>query len=257
VATLQRTVGSSVVGFGTGSCLNILVPQMGILQEANDAYGIRELAAYDPMIPRAYDGAFRAMTGRSPFVFASTFCPGITNADIARRFGVAYVLVPSGSPAPAGTTFVRQIGDEDLYRVPGSSRATTTPVGNAGTLPPPGAPGDPVAVDQTGPASLRLRVTAPVAEVLRVRLTNVPGWHATIDGRPLSLRAYDQVMVQAMVPPGQHTITLAYWPLTFTVGIVVCAAAVVGIVAVVLVARHRHRAPSRRGGPGIGAPAGG
>ena len=70
-------------------------------------------------------------------------------------------------------------------------------------------------------------------------MASLPGWHATIDGRPLTLSPYLTMMFQAHIPPGRHVIELTYWPTRFTEGIVLAALAVVGIVAVGVIGRRR------------------
>ena len=69
-------------------------------------------------------------------------------------------------------------------------------------------------------------------QVLRLRLTDEPGWHATIDGRPLALVPYAGVMLQARNPPGNHIVELHYWPETFTAGLILAA----GCVLVLMIA---------------------
>ena len=56
---LQRTVGSALVGFGTSTCWNLGGPALGIQPSANIAFGVHELAVYDPITPEAY---YRALT---------------------------------------------------------------------------------------------------------------------------------------------------------------------------------------------------
>ncbi len=72
----------------------------------------------------------------------------------------------------------------------------------------------------------------------------MPGWHATIDGRPLALKRYAGVLLEARVPPGRHTVVVRYWPETFTEGLVLAGAAALGLAGT-----------SLRGGGGRPAPA--
>ena len=118
VTTLQRAVGSSVVGFGTRSCQ--VPPTIGILQEANVAYEVHEFAAYDPLSPRVLFQSWRSTTGQEPSAGlpVSVFCPVVTTAAIAREYGVAFVLEPRGVPGPRGAAFDKAIGDEALFRIP-------------------------------------------------------------------------------------------------------------------------------------------
>ena len=247
VVTLERTVGSSLVAFGTPTCIGF--NQLGIRQNVNAAYGVRELASYDPMVPLAYFRSWTAATGRPagpPGVFI--YCPSVTTATMARRYGVGYVLEPHGAPGPHGGVFTRTVGDEDLYRIPDAATATLTRAPANGALPGVDAPSTPVAVTRPGPASWKLVTHASSRQVLRLHLTDLPGWHATIDGRPLALLPLSSVMFQARIPAGTHTVELHYWPDTFSAGLALAAASALGLGGALVVARARRgRSPRSRG----------
>ncbi len=238
---LERAVGSSVVGAGVLSCFGAPGPKVGILPNANLAYGVHEFAVYDPLTPRTYKASWFAASGQSaglppPFQAASVFCPAVTTAQLGRLYGVEFVLEPPGAPGPRGAVFDARIGDERLYRIPGAAPATLTPLGL-----PADARGTPVAVDHPGPASWKVVTHAASSRVLRLRLTDVPGWHASLDGQPLALRPFNQVMVQADIPPGIHTVELHYWPETFSVGIVLALVSVLCLVAAPIIGHTRRR----------------
>jgi uncharacterized membrane protein YfhO len=83
--------------------------------------------------------------------------------------------------------------------------------------------------------------------VLHLHITDVPGWHATIDGRPLALESSSVFGFSASVPAGTHLIELRYWPSTFSVGLVLALIAVVGVAFALIVqtwrmARRRDQA---------------
>ncbi len=244
VVSLEHAVGDAVVGFGARSCQ--APPTLGILQEANDAYAVHEFAAYDPIAPRALFSSWRAAS-RDPAtegVPVSVFCPVVRAAALAREFGVSFVLEPPGAPGPNGAVFVRTVGDESLYRIPGASVATLVPDPGSGPPPAPGAAGVPVAVSHPDAAAWRAEVDATSPGLLRLRLTDVPGWHGTIDGRPLRLEPFAGVMIEARIPPGRHTVELSYWPGSFTVGLALAAVGVAvvaaaGVVALVRIRRGR------------------
>ena len=265
-ATLQRSVGSSLVGLGSGSCVK--KPGLGFFPEVNVAFGVREFAVYDPAFPASYFsdwarlvktpvglpngpliatpfGRVRVVTpvGLPPVYL---FCPVIDGASVARIFGIRYVLEHAGTPGPSGTAFVRRIGDEDLYRVTGVvAPATLTALTGSGKDPPANAPSKPIPVAHPNPATWRMTTNSPSAGELRLRLTNVPGWKATLDGHPLSLHPfYGTTMLQASIPAGRHTIEVSYWPTTFTVGLFLAGVGVVGIVLVIaldVVRKSRRR----------------
>ena len=84
-----------------------------------------------------------------------------------------------------------------------------------------------------------------------MRLTDVPGWKATIDGQPLALEQYSGVMLQAVIPAGRHRVQLSYWPSTFTLGLLLAAISAIGlIVALVIDHTRRRRDPNARHEPG-------
>ncbi|HTZ10491.1 MAG TPA: YfhO family protein [Acidimicrobiales bacterium] len=248
VVTLEHTVGSSLVGLGKDAC-PFVPPAVGINGDVNIVYGVHEFDVYDPTIPGSYFASWRAATGttagRGRHGSPNFFCPDVTSATEARLYGIAYVLEPPFGPVPTGTVRVRQVGDETLYRVPGAARATLVRLGPGGTLPRAEARGTPVAVTHPGPSSWSLTTDATAPAELRLRLSDVAGWHAAIDGRPLALRPFAAVMLQARVPPGHHRITLTYWPTSLTAGFVLAGVTTCGVVGTAVLARRRRRAGER------------
>jgi hypothetical protein len=220
--TLQRTVGASLVGLGSPACY--LSAGLGILPNANILYGVHQLAAYDPLLPSRYYSSWTALTGRSAgYPSYARYCPGVTSASLARLYGVSYVLEPSGAPGPTGATYVETLDDEALFHVTGSASATMTPLTPGAGIPGVSAVGTPVAVAHPDPATWRIESRSTAPQLLRLRLTDVPGWHATIDGRPLALRPFAGIMMQAVIPPGRHVVEVGYWPSRFTAGLVLAA----------------------------------
>jgi uncharacterized membrane protein YfhO len=96
-------------------------------------------------------------------------------------------------------------------------------------------------VTHPDPASWKLVADADSPQVLRLRLTDVPGWHASIDGRPVPLKSFAGLMLQLEVPAGRHTVELHYLPATFTTGLVLAAGAVVGLAGAFSVSWYRRR----------------
>jgi hypothetical protein len=243
-ATLQRVVGSSVVGVGSGSCGAGAylghAASPGIMPDFNVIYGVHEFVDYDPVLPFAYLKSWRAANGPPlPARSGLRYCPNVTTASLARLYGISYVAEDKGTPGPTGGVFVRSLGDEDLYRIPGASVATLTPV-TGNSLPATLASGSAVAVVHPNSTTWHMETHASTPQVLRLRLTDVPGWHATIDGHPLRLLPYAGVMLQARVPPGQHTIVLTYWPSAFTAGLAIAGVAALALIVTAVVARRRR-----------------
>ena len=106
MVALKSAVGQSVVGLGRSLC--VLPPGLGIPENAQVAYGVQELALYDPMIPSAYYSSWRAVSRESPGLpDDSVYCPGINSAKLARLYGVSFVLERAGAPGPRGGVFVQ------------------------------------------------------------------------------------------------------------------------------------------------------
>jgi len=248
--TLARSVGGALVGFGTDTCFT--KQQLGIVPEVNVAFGVHELAVYDPFLPSAYYTSWRQATGvtgappsnpRPVGVPYSVFCPAVTSAAVAREYGVGYILEQPGQPGPPGTLFVRSIAGEGLYRVPGAAAATVVALSGArpGQVPAQAA-GTPVAVSHPGPSSWRVVTDESAPALLRLRLSAVPGWTASIDGRPVELRRFAKVMLEAAVPPGHHVVVLNYSPKAFQYGVVIAGVGVVALLVLLIgpaVARRR------------------
>ncbi len=248
-----RATGTSLVGFGEGGCSTVpwgigcAGPDLGVLPDYNAAVGIRELIVYDPITPAAYYGSYVEATGHQSGCSSvwDVFCPAITSARVARLYGVKFVLEPGGAKGPTGSVPVRRVGDEELYRVPGAAPATLTPV--HGDAPPPDdAMGTPVRVTSPDPATWRMITNATSTEVLRLRLTAVPGWRATIDGRPLVLNRFARIMLAARVPAGRHVVVLHYWPARFTEGLVLAGCGALGLTGALTAdaVRRRRRRPT-------------
>jgi hypothetical protein len=248
VTSLVRAVGTSTVGFGVFTCyLGPGVTDLGVLPESNILFGLHELDFYDPVLPRGYIQSWAAMSKTSPAApIFNSFCPALTTASEARRYGVQFVLEPSGAPAPAGAVFDETVGNEDLYRIPDSEEAVLVPATRTGQLPPADALGTPVTVEHPSPSSIRITTSSDTDQVLRLRLTDEPGWRATIDGRPLQLQSFGGVMFQARIPAGHHVIELHYWPTLFTVGLIVAGLCLLVIAACfIIVLTGRRRSSSR------------
>ncbi len=254
---LQRTVGDATVGISACRVLPFTAPystETGIRPDANIGYGVHEFAVYDATVPESYFDLWSSLGGQripSGLHRIGTFCPQITTAAQARLFGVSFVLEARHTRGPTGAVFDRMVGNEQLFRIPGAAAATLV----SSSAPGPRsveAAGTPVAVTHPDASTWRLHIDASGPALLRLRLTDVPGWHATIDGKPLALEPWAQAtMLEAKVPAGSHVVELHYWPDLFSVGIVVALVVLVGLVGAVVVTgrrtRRHRRVPSGAG----------
>ena len=254
--TLEQTVGHATVGVGPCRPLPFSPPystEPGIRPNANVAYGVHEFAVYEPVLPSFYYRSWTSVSGRqlrSDLRRVGLFCPQLTSADEARVYGVSYLLEAPGAPAPQGATAVRTIAGETLYHVSGTGAATLSALPPAGRPLADGAPAAPVPVGHPTDASWEIRTDRGATSVLRLRLTALPGWHATIDGRPLALSTWGNgAMWQATVPPGRHVVELSYWPGPFSAGLVVAGVVAAGLVVAGVVGGRRGRAQRAASSP--------
>ena len=246
VAALRATVGDAVVA--RSACLpqpftNPDSGETGIRPDANMAYDVHELAAYEPVLPSAYYHAWARISGvHEPRSLqrVGVFCPVVTTAAEARIFGAPYVLAAAGQPGPSGATRVAVVGGEQLFHVPGVADATLVPPAASGPTPVEAA-GAPATVTHPDDASWRVVTEAAGPRLLRLRLTALPGWQATVDGRPLHLRkwAYGS-MLEARLSAGHHVVSLHYRPALFSAGLVVAALALLSMVVLALAAGWRR-----------------
>jgi hypothetical protein len=245
VAQLRQRVQGGTVGFGAGGCLNGY-PNIGFLPNANILYGVHQLDVYDASTPAALFTTAQAVTGTAAGVpFFYQFCPQITTSQQARLYGVTWVLSKPGTQGPTGATREATIDGEAIYRIPGAAAATMVATSGA-RLPAIGSPGTPVGVSHPTPSTWSMTTRSSRPTVLRMRLLNVPGWRATIDGRSAVAVPFAGVMLQLRVPAGHHTVVLTYWPKSLSVGFVLAVVAVLVLVSVVLFARFRRRTPLHR-----------
>jgi len=222
--------------------------EVGIRPDANIGYGVHEFAVYDATLPNSYFTLWASLSSKplpAPLRKVGVFCPQITTAAQARVFGVSYVLEPRHARGPTGAVFDKMVGTEQLFRIPGAAPATLVSTGGARDALSIDTPGTPVAVTHPDDSTWHLRIDHSSPALLRLRLTDVPGWHATIDGKPLALEPWAQAtMLEARVPAGSHVIELHYWPDLFSAGIVVAVVVLVGLAmacGVVFVRSRRQR----------------
>ena len=206
----------------------------------NLLYNVQEFATYDPLTPHSYFLLPNAPTSELSD-YEDVFSPAITSTRTARLYGISYLLEPLGAPGPEGSVFDRRLGNEDLFRVPGPATATLVALGKNGSFPDSYVDGAPVAVTHPSPNAWRTVIHSDTNSVLRLRLSNVPGWRATIDGKPVEAYPFAGTMLQVRVPPGRHVVELQYWPKTFSVGIIFALCAVLGLATLLILSRIRSR----------------
>ncbi|MGH9295139.1 MAG: hypothetical protein ACRD0B_07390, partial [Acidimicrobiales bacterium] len=232
IRQLRHLTGGSLVALDGGNTASVqkFVP-VGFYPEVNLGYGVAELAGHDPVIPREYFRRFGASPGGSGYLQ-----PDISTLAMARRYGARFILVAAHLPAVAGAPLVAEVAGERLYEVPdssrfslsGSSSGSGSGSGTASAVP---MAGD---LEVRQPAPSEYDVTVFVrghGARLRARVTAVPGWHATVDGRPahLSPTRSGAPGYSLLLPPGRHHVRLWYLPDRLGTGLVAAAAGTLGL----------------------------
>ena len=92
------------------------------------------------------------------------------------------------------------------------------------------------------PTLMAYRVSAAAPALLVLSETHYPGWRAAVDGQAAPLFRADYVLRAVPVPAGEHTVTLAFRPPSFTIGAIISGAAGLGVV-LALVVFSRKRSP--------------
>ena len=232
IAQLQRIVGNSLVGLNGGNVTDVRTFEgVGFYPNVNIGYSIRIFGVHDPLLPAAYYASWPLRAAAPNAHGVGLFVPDIDTVSLARRYGIAYVLTKAGVPVPPHMTTVAVIAGETLSKVPGS--ATFSFVEGRG---------DQVRTSTSnGDGAWTIDTSGPSAGELVFRVTAVPGLHATIDGKPLTLSSYDSVMLKARIPKGEHVINLVYMPTRLLLGALLAALAVAALAGAGLYRRAHSR----------------
>lgn len=246
VAQLQQLVGSSLVGLDGGNTSNVrLFSHIGFYPNVNIGYHIRLFAIHDPLIPKAYFSSWPIQAAAPQRFGVGLFTPDVNTASIARRYGISYVLVAPGLAAPQGMVYVTTIAGERLYHVPGSEQFSVVSSsfdGRRGTV-------GHVTDNGNGRYSFAVDVAnRERTQQLIARVTNLPGWHISIDGHPAAIHSYLDVMMSVSITPGHHRIVIWYWPKRLSDGLMLAVVAVLLFVAYAVASSltaRRHKSHAR------------
>lgn len=231
---LASLVGDGLVGLDAPGTTVRQFGGAGFYPNINIAYGVREFAVHDPLMPQEYFELPPVVVGSR----LNLFDLDIDSAALARRYGVNFILAVGKTP-PAGTTFVARIKSQSLYSVPGAAQFYFA-------HPPAGARVTSITHPGNYSFTVSLKTPSPTEVVLAV--TALPGWHVTSDGRALPVQPYGGVMEEVSVPVGRQTLQVWYWPPRLTEGIDLAIAALVVLLfaPLVLLAVGSPRWPWRR-----------
>jgi hypothetical protein len=234
---LEHSIGGGLLGIDTTNNGNYGTWNgVGFYPNVNIGYRVREFAGHDPALPKEY---FDADLGTHSYA-TGFLLPSFGSAALAREYGVSFILAQP-LLRPVGTIPLMKLGLETLYRVPGAARFTVADP-TAGSV---------LAAHRTSDRSWRIRVAVDRPATLVLRVTYLPGWHAVMDGHPVTVHRFDGVMAAVTVPAGTHVVSLDYWPRLMTVGIALALAAVVALAGWSVVGRLRGRAAGLRAAPAL------
>jgi hypothetical protein len=158
---------------------------------------------------------------------------------------VKYVLVAEGVPLPAGA-FERVLGPVqglELHRnLTYAPRAWYAPAdADLADIALPDAPLA-AAVTHYAAGHLDAAITAPAAGYLVLAEVLYPGWQAAVNGAPAALLPVNGALMAVPVPAGAVTVSLRYWPASFTWGLIAAAVALGVMMVLVMFTRSNKYA---------------
>jgi len=96
-----------------------------------------------------------------------------------------------------------------------------------------------------GTASATVVATTPVPSQLLIRIPYEKHWHAWIDGRPTPMMPADYLDMAVALPPGHHTVRIAYSDPTIGYGLAGSAVSVLALVMASILLRRRESRSGR------------
>jgi hypothetical protein len=226
-------------------------------------WGLATLPGYDAAIPTQMNRLWDGGRGR--------------RLTMLRLLGTDYAVLPAdGTRETTGRAGLEFLGEAapgaQLYRVTGSlpqvflaGRAEVLADGQAATrlldpavvagdeavLAPPaqplaGAPGRAGSCELSAYASRRVEARCQASRpALAVFLEqHDPGWHATVDGRPVPVLRANLAMRAVALPPGEHRIVLEYQAAGLRPGAFITLLALACLIALAIVSRRAAPSPS-------------
>ncbi len=88
---------------------------------------------------------------------------------------------------------------------------------------------------------LTYQVTTPNPALLILSEPHYPGWQATLNGHAAPLLRANYILRAVPVPAGNHTVTLTFQPLTFTIGAIISTLALLTITAGLIMEYRKHK----------------
>ncbi|HYX25011.1 MAG TPA: YfhO family protein, partial [Thermoanaerobaculia bacterium] len=188
--------------------------------DAAMVYGLYDVRGDSPVKLQRYDRVYAEMGAGDPFYFQPIHDWQSPWLD---RLGVRWVMAGPAEEAPpaAGWTLAYAGPDARVYE-----RPTFMPLARLTA----GARGG-ARVERRSPGFWAVDYAAASAGKLAVAETWDPGWRATLNGRPVAVEPFRDVLLGVAVGPGPGRIELRYHPDGFTAGMV---SSLLGLAAVAL-----------------------
>jgi len=198
-------------------------PDTAALANLQDVGGID-----NPLALRSYIAFWEATGGRATRLYD--------------MLNVKYVLVKEGTPLPEGK-FVKVFGPVQGVEVYENQaflpRAWVAPADvDLANLAPP-APVAAVQVSEYTATRMSFQVTTPAPARLIISEFWYPGWTATVNGAAVAIDPANDALRSVAVPAGAATVTLTYWPATFTWGLIAAGVGLILVAALIWAPRSR------------------
>jgi hypothetical protein len=81
-------------------------------------------------------------------------------------------------------------------------------------------------IEQT-PTHLQINLSTTGQQLLVISQIYYPGWQARLDGQPVELHRVNVVQQGVIMPPGEHTLDLIFWPTSFWLGGIISIAGII------------------------------
>ncbi|MCL5886347.1 MAG: YfhO family protein, partial [Actinobacteria bacterium] len=168
--------------------------------------------------------------------------PTIANQSLARLYGIRYLYISTyfpgalklmNRPLKSGFTLVARGTGFEIVRVAGVHRFISTT-------------GSVKAVHWQGDNQVTIDIHAYKPGELIAKISALPGWHATVNGKPVRVVTTGNIFLTVVIPKGASTVTLDYLPAAFSDGIIAAAVGILIIAILLVVDLHRYRAMPRK-----------
>ena len=231
------------------------------------AYGIQDINGFNSLQPRRYtDYLFGADKTDVSYGYLRDQWLLTDESPVLSALNVKYLIVPrDASPQPYLGTAFRPVWEDNAVRVyqndrvyprayfaarvfddlddastlstvtapdfDGRREALVVGASGLGVSNTPLAANETVAFTRYASDRLTLRATTAAPRLLVLSEMDFPGWHATIDGKAVSIERTNYLFRGIVVPPGTHTVELTYRPDSVKWGMVVSGLALAVVAA--------------------------